>query len=288
MNTSEPSGESPDDEYLKHAKQEITKWEQEGPSWLSQVGDFVLWPAQKAAEALIPKGVQDAVGKAIQSFLESLGTASDFTVNRHEIYRAVRRYADGRIDLAGRLMACDKKACECWNWNVGFGIAEGAGTGAFGLLGLAANIPALFAITLRQIQEIAACYGYDTRKPEEQEYMLHVLRTGSTGDIKAKLEFLIMLKQMEQILLKVTWKKMSADFAARQISQLSLLAAIRAFAKTLGIQLTKRKALQSVPLIGAIVGASFDGTFVNDIGRASYMCYRRRFIEENLGTNDKE
>jgi hypothetical protein len=122
---------------------------------------------------------------------------------------------------------------------------------------------------------------YDTRKPEEQEYMFHILRTGSTGDIKAKVEFLIMLKQIEQILIKVTWKKMSADLAAKQISQLSLLAVIRAFAMTLGIQITKRKALQSVPIIGALVGASFDGTFVNDIGRAPYMCYRRRFIEEH-------
>jgi len=111
--------------------------------------------------------------------------------------------------------------------------------------------------------------------------MFHILRTGCTGDIKAKVEFLIMLKQIEQILIKVTWKKMSADLAAKQISQLSLLAVIRAFAMTLGIQITKRKALQSVPIIGALVGASFDGTFVNDIGRASYMCYRRRFIEEH-------
>ncbi|MEI8294669.1 MAG: EcsC family protein [bacterium] len=267
--------------YLVKAKDEIQKWEQEGPGFLSQVGDFILWPAQKAAEFLIPEGAQEAVGHAIQGFLVGLGTASDFTVNREEIYATVKRYCDGKTDLISRLEASDKKACECWAWNVSFGIAEGAGTGALGLPGLAANIPALFTITLRQIQEIAACYGYDTRKPEEQEYMLHILRTGSTGDVKAKVEFLIMLKQIEQILIRVTWKRMSADLASKQISQLSLLAAIRAFAKTLGVQITKRKALQSVPIIGAIVGASFDGAFVNDIGRASYMCYRRRFIQEN-------
>lgn len=275
-----------DKEYLKSAQQEIAAWEKEGPSWLSQVGDFILWPAQKAAEALIPEGFQEAVGKAVQGFLEGLSNASDFTVNREDISCAVQRYLAGRTDLSARLEACDKKAKECWRWNVGVGIAEGGATGTLGLPGLAANIPALFTVTLRTLQEIAACYGYDTRKPEEQEYMFHILRTGSTGDIKAKVEFLIMLKQIEQILIRVTWKKMSADLAAKEISQLSLLAAIRAFAKTLGVQITKRKALQSVPIIGAIVGASFDGTFINDIGRASYMCYRRRFLDENLKASD--
>ena len=130
MSTTTTSGEFPDDEYLKRAKQEITKWEQEGPSWLSQVGDFILWPAQKAAEALIPAGFQETVGKAIQGFLEGLGTVSDFTVNRDEIFATVSRYSDNCTDLSRRLKASDKKACECWTWNVGFGIAEGAGTGA--------------------------------------------------------------------------------------------------------------------------------------------------------------
>src|SRR5207248_3898292 len=38
---------------------------------------------------------------------------------------------------------------------------------------------------------------------------------------------------------------------------LAALAALRQFAKSLGIQITKRKALQMVPIIGALVGASF-------------------------------
>jgi len=46
-------------------------------------------------------------------------------------------------------------------------------------------------------------------KEEEQEYVMHVIRTGPTRDIKAKMEFLVGLKQIEQILVKVTWKKMN-------------------------------------------------------------------------------
>lgn len=276
-----PNKKDGDKAYAKTARDEIRKWEEEGPGYLAQVGDFILWPAQKAAEVLIPDGVHEAVGKAIQGFLSGLGGVSNFTLDRDSIISKVEKRRGNKTDFASRLKAADEQAKECWNWNIGYGAAEGASTGALGLFGLAADIPALFTICLREIQEVAQCYGYDTTTPEEKEYMLQVLRTGSTGDIKAKMEFLIMLKQIEQILLKVSWKKMASELAAKQISQLSLLAAVKQFAKSLGIQLTKRKALQSVPIIGALIGASFNATFVNDIGRTSYMCYRRRFIAEH-------
>ena len=74
---------------------------------------------------------------------------------------------------------------------------------------------------------------------------------------------------------------MTQEMAAKQLSKGAVLAAIREFAKSLGIQLTKRKALQAVPIVGALIGASFNAVYANDIGRAAFMCYRRRFIEEN-------
>ena len=161
-----------------------------------------------------------------------------------------------------------------------YAAAEGGATGAVGIFGLPADIPALFMISFRQIQQIGTCYGYDTTSEEEQEYVLQILRTGSTGDIKAKVQFLVGLKQIEQILLKVSWKQMNAILAAKEIGKLSSLAALRQFAKSMGIQLTKRKALQIVPVVGALVGVSFNGVFVNDVGRAAYMSYRRRRIAE--------
>ena len=271
----------PRPKYLEDAKREISQWENEGPSFLAQIGDYILWPAQKAADLLIPEGVHEAVGQAIQGCLIGLSEASSLTVNSEAIISGVNSRKCHANSFSEELKAADEQAKECWNWNIGYGALEGGATGALGLLGLAADIPALFTICLREMQEIALCYGYDATAPEEREYMLHILRTGTTGDVKAKMEFLIMLKEIEQILLKVSWQKMASDLAAKQISQLSLLAAIKQFAKSLGIQITKRKALQAVPVIGALVGATFNATFVNDIGAAAYMCYRRRFIEEH-------
>ena len=54
----------PDKEYIDRARHEIAKWESEGPGYLAQVGDFVLWPVEKALDVLAPEAVQDAVARA--------------------------------------------------------------------------------------------------------------------------------------------------------------------------------------------------------------------------------
>lgn len=266
-----------DDDYIKQAKREIENWEAQGPGFIAQVGDAILLPAQKTAELLIPRGVQEAVAKAIVGFLSGVGSFANLTVGEEKIRERVKTfYEEGGHELK----AADEAAKHYWNWHITYAVGEGGLTGAAGLAGLAVDIPTLFTISLRLIQEIGICYGYDVSKKEEQEYVMHILRTGTTGDIKAKMEFLIGLKNIEQILLKITWKKMNETLARKEISRLSLLAAMRQFAKSLGIQITKRKALQIVPLVGALVGASFNGVFVNDVGKAAYMNYRRRRIAE--------
>ncbi len=269
-----------DDKYIEQAKVEIERWESQGPGFLAQVGDSILWPAQKTAEMLIPEGIQEAVGKASEVFLTGLGSAAQLIIDKGEISKKVKTLLTQNGD---ELKAADEAAKHYWNWHVGYAAAEGGATGALGLFGIAPDIPLLFTIALRLIQQVGLCYSYDIADEAEQEYVMHILRTGSTADITAKMEFLVGLKQIEQILLKVTWKKMNEALARKEISRLSILAGLRQFAKSLGIQLTKRKALQMVPMVGALVGASFNGVFVNDVGRAAHMSYRRRRIAELEG-----
>jgi len=233
--------------------------------------------AQKAAELLIPEGVWETIGKAIEGFLVGMSSAAELVVNRDEIKERVKDFFDKD---GNELKSADEAARHYWNWHIAYAAAEGGTTGIPGLPGLIADVPLLCGICLRLIKIIGSCYCYDTTRPEEQEYVMHILRTGMAGDIKAKMEFQVTLKQIEQILLKVTWEKMHEAYARKEISRLSLLAAIKQFSKSLGIQLTKRKALQMVPVIGALVGASFNAALVNDVAWAAYMSYRRRWIKE--------
>lgn len=235
------------------------------------------------AGLVIPEGVQEAVSRVIQTFLQGLGYTSQLLINEDKIREAVRTLTN---EYGNELKAADEIAKSYWNWHIVYAATEGGATGATGLLGLAADIPALLTISLRLVQQMGICYGYDVRKEEEREYILQILRTGLAGSIKDKMGFLLGLKQFEQILLKVSWKKMTESLARKEISKLSTLAAIRQFAKSIGIQLTKRKALQMVPMVGAVSGALFNATFLNDAGRAAYMSYRHRRIAELEGQDD--
>ena len=265
------------DLYMVTARREIQRWEAQRPGYLTRLGDFALLPAEHAARTLIPARLQDMVARSIYRLLSGLNSAtylvSDEDRIRHQVERKYQTCGD-------ELQAADLVAKSCWRKHVAWATGEGGVTGAVGLPGLAADIPALFAVSLRLIQQTGICHGYDVSTPEEREYLMHVLRIGSTSGLKAKMELLVALKPVEDILIKVSWRKMNEALARREISRLSLLAAARQLAQKLGVQLTKRKALQLVPGVGAVVGASFNAMFVNDVGRAAYMLYRRRHLAE--------
>lgn len=266
-----------DAEYIERAKREIEQWETQGPGFLVSLGEFIVLPAEQMAKALIPKGIQNTVTTAVQNTMQGLGSVAKLSIDEEEIYYRVETAHEQYDD---ELKAADSVAKHYWSWNLAYALGEGGAAGAAGFAGLAADIPALLTITLRLIRQLGTCYGYDTTTDLEQEYLMHILRVGSTSNIKAKVEFLIGMKQMERVLVRVSWQKMSEALARKEISRLSLLAVTKQFAQKLGIQLTKRKALQMVPVVGALVGASFNTLFVNDVARAAYMTYRRRRITE--------
>ena len=56
---------------------------------------------------------------------------------------------------------------------------------------------------------------------------------------------------------------------------------IKSLAKQLGINLTKRKALQAIPAIGALVGASVNGWYIKEVGWAARRAFQERWLLEN-------
>jgi len=267
--------------YLDVAKDEIARWESQKPGMIASVANFILKPAEAAAAKLVPEKMQTAVAAAVEGFLRGAGHAANRTFDADQILSTRGASLGDTRSLARKLKVSDELAASYWRRNVIYATGEGAATGAAGFPGLVADIPLLMALAMRQIQEIGTCYGYHPASPFESDYALQVLQAGSAVQPSVKLEFLVLLKQTEQTLIKVTWKKMNAELAAKAFGREAGLAALRQFAKSLGIQLTKRKALQMIPVVGALVGASFNGVFLNDVGRCAYMSYRRRYIAEN-------
>ena len=271
-----------DKEYFAAAQREIQEWESAGPGFLTPVTDLVFLPAANVARVLIPAGVQRAVGKATYKALLGLNSATQLLSDKESIYREV----DAAYCKCGdEFKAADSAARHYRKWSIAYAAGEGSATGAVGLLGLAADIPALLAIALRLIRKIGTCYGYDMSTESETEHALHVLRVGSAPTLKAKMDLLVALKGIQNTLVRLSLGAIGESLARNEIGRLSVLAGIRQFAERIGVQLTTRKALGLVPVVGALIGGSFNALFMNDVGRAAYMAYRRRRIAELQGSD---
>ena len=265
--------------YTNKIKEEINAWEKEGPGYLSNVTSFVLWPAMKAAELLIPEGVSQVVSKAIEGCLNTLLWGADYTFSDKDVIATLTEKNNSLTSLkaiynSDDLENMDLSADYYWNQNLVAAIAQGGVYGFTGLVGLAANIPTLYTIVFRCIQQIALCYGFDTSKDDEKVFMLGILSIASASDVASKQAAMVFMRQIQVDIAKKTWKKLAEEGGRAAIGPL-----VRQAAKSIGINLTKRKALMLVPAIGAIIGASFDGMYLQDIARAAKNCYRKRKLE---------
>ena len=56
---------------------------------------------------------------------------------------------------------------------------------------------------------------------------------------------------------------------------------IKNLAKQLGINITKRKALQTIPIVGAGIGAVMNAAYITDITEAAIRIYEKRWLNDN-------
>jgi len=125
------------------------------------------------------------------------------------------------------------------------------------------------------------CYGYECCNELDQNFALGVLSASGANSMKEKVAALATLRTIEVTLVKQTWKAMAEKAAGLQFSKEAGIIAIRNLAKQLGINLTKRKALQAIPFIGAAVGASVNGWYIKEVGWAARRAFQERWLTDN-------
>ena len=251
----------------------ITDWKKEEPSVLSKATGVVAAPLAWLVQKVIPE-------KAIQAVLEAANWAGCQLADSGDIIR------DGGVDQIAELRSkslelSDSLANEAHNWAIGMATVEGGAAGAFGLPGMAADIPAIVTLALRTVHKIGLCYGYESSTEEDKNFVLGILSASGANSVEDKVEALLALRSIQQILIKQTWKKMSEKAAVQQMSKEGAILGVRNVAKQLGINLTKRKALQAIPLIGAGVGASMNAWYIKDVGWAARRVFQERWLSEN-------
>ena len=252
---------------------EILKWKRDEPSVVSKAFGVAMAPITWLINKIIPEA-------AIRGVLDFSSSAAEWLTDTKDIVR------DAGVNFVDELKThdlekSDSMSNEVHNWAIGIGSAEGGATGAVGLLGITADIPAIIVLAMRTIHKIGVCYGFEVKTAHDKEFVLAILAASGSNDMVEKVSALSTLRAIEVAITRETWKMLAQKAAAKQMSKEAGIIGVKNLAKQLGINLTKRKALQTIPAIGALVGASVNGWYIKEVGWAARRAFQERWLLEN-------
>lgn len=252
---------------------EIDKWKSTEPNVVNQAIATLLKPLTWVVANVVPD-------KAIEGAITAAYKAAEFLTDKDDIIR------DAQITEISELKhkdleLSDRLANEVHNWAIGVAGAEGAATGAAGLPGMAVDIPALITMSFRVIHKIGICYGYEATTEADKNYILQIFSAAGSNTMQEKQAAILILRQATQAIAKTTWKGMAQKAANNKFCVEGGILAVKAVAKQFGINITRRKALQTIPGLGALIGGSMNLSLVNDIAWAARRMYQERWLIDN-------
>jgi uncharacterized protein (DUF697 family) len=141
--------------------------------------------------------------------------------------------------------------------------AEGAITGAGGILLGLADFPILIGIKLKMLFEIAALYGYDVKDYKERVYLLYIFQLTFSSQ-----------QGRNEVYKHITnWQGYSSTLP-HDVEEFDW----RSFQQEYRDYIDLAKMAQLIPVIGAAVGAIVNYKLINQLGETAMNCYRMRKI----------
>ncbi|MGH3670964.1 MAG: EcsC family protein [Pseudonocardiaceae bacterium] len=118
------------------------------------------------------------------------------------------------------------------------GAGAGAAPGAAVVVGaMAADAAVVLVASQRAVTHVAAYYGYDTDRPEEQLFALGVLGVGTAPELGKAAAYVELNKIVQGLARRQTWKQLNERTVTKIVSQVYT---------RLGMRLTLRKLGQAV------------------------------------------
>ncbi|WP_376745629.1 EcsC family protein [Paenibacillus sedimenti] len=260
-------------------------------SWESGQKDLWFWekigrlPFQ-VLDRLTPKFLHKKIGEALNELGNYIQAGGRYLISekgtlRHIEEICLRSEGKSRSELVKPaegltiekvrslpLTVLDQTADEIVQNSTKLAALQGATTGIGGILTLAIDIPAVLGLSLKTIQELAICYGYDPKNKQERIFTIKCLQFSSSDIVgkKAILEDLAEYASAEQE-------------KAQMISQLQ---GWREVFATYRDNWGWKKLFQLIPIAGIIFGAWINRGTLQDVGEAAKMLYRKRRILERL------
>lgn len=253
------------DEYIEKQLVEIKKWEEQKPSIINNSLNKVFQPMSRFTTKIIPESVVEQAIYHAHNLGQKLSNKSDILKKANVNTIEELKYKD--------LALSDKLASNIHKWAVGIAGSEGFATGFGGTATIVADVGAVIVWAFRTIHKIAMCYGYEIKTSEDKKLVLDILSISGANSMKEKKEALIALK---------------SDFLQKKIIEEILMSnLVKQVAKQLGINLTKRKLMQIIPIVGAGIGATVNASYINDIAWAARRSYQLKWITDNNYQNNK-
>jgi len=268
--------------------EEINAWKGESPSFLSKISSTLAKPISWAGNQLIPSDVQNKMAEMVQNVMDKLQTASNWTVSEKIIIQDVQQYAPHIQTIKDiktvSIQDLDSVSQEYLKSNKLASAMQGLGTGLLGWVGLIADLPAFFVVSMRLIHQVSLCYGYSKEGENsefEMDYMLHVFKVATASSTVEKQQALSALKDLEtdfyqeqepsdDPLIKHVTKRIAVGLSSKLIQEIIM-------------QILERKAIAMIPGVGALLNSGFNYLYMQDIGKTAFMLYRQRFLRDKSG-----
>jgi len=265
-------------DFLKPDELEILKqteaWIERPQGLVGKALGFLGKPLDMAYDR-VPAGVKESIGQAIYGVLAKVANVSEGHVRPQQIFDMLSQQAGldvTRVDQVSRLpiQALDKIARKVINAHRATALVEGGATGAAGLPGLVADIPALYYLVFRSVQEVALCYGFAPDAPDEMDHIFKVVDVGHYLESEKKRKGMLEIERLQDMI--------SSNAPLKDVERTMIAKTLQTLARQLATAITRRKLAQTVALVGGLVGASVNQALLADVGDTAFYAYRRRFL----------
>jgi hypothetical protein len=262
------------DELLANVRREYDAWEKTPPNIINKtIGAltapvaYLLNPVMKRAAPLLEgviSGANNYIAAAIDAVSGKIPVFEDMDEKNFSEWFT-------EADINAR------------NWRTA-GLAamatEGGALGAGGVFLILADIPVSFGIIMGFANKIALSYGLPIKTEEIQIAILKAISAGTANNIKEKAAAAYTMRVTDKTLQEETWQQMYKMSLDNVLSTEKLIAAVREILKKMGVTITKKKATQLLPALGAAMGAGINAAWAADALEAVRQ-YSRQWAVEN-------
>lgn len=243
-------------EYQEQVRAELNCWARKllkRPGLLERTSKFFQ---TRINDKVIPKKVHTVITATVKNLVKSVFFGLDFIPKSSPLKETSLQERDQQAKI---LLARYKKIAA----------AEGAGTGAGGFAFAIADFPALIAIKMKFLFELAHIYGFSTNDYQERLFLLYVFQLAFSSPEKRPILFKI-IQDWEKN--PRNWPVKKENFQQVDWEQ---------FQRDYRDAIDFRKTLQLVPGLGIVVGAWANYGLIDDLGIVGMNCYRLRIIGGN-------